>query len=145
MEALCRRECNRACTAKNRASETQDEALCRQERNRGFTAKKRDLKTIPKENRAIRLQLPTGEVTVECAISAFHAEVKLRPDFVCTCCHRMMYWKSVIVCNGANYTKASTEILQEVFSSNLRYISSAPRFCVYMLPPYDVPEKCHCV
>ena len=36
----------------------------------------------------------------------------------------MMYRKSVIVCNGANYKKASTEILQEVFSSNLRYISS---------------------
>ena len=37
-----------------------------------------------------------SEVSVECAISAFHAEVKLGPDFVCTCCHRMM---CVIVCN----------------------------------------------
>ena len=37
-----------------------------------------------------------SEVSVECAISAFHAEVKLGPDFVCTCCRRMM---CVIVCN----------------------------------------------
>ena len=66
-------------------------------------------------------------LSVEGAISAFHAEVKLVPEFVCTCCHYMMYRKSVILCNRANYTKANTEILQEVFSSNLSYISSDER------------------
>ena len=38
-------------------------------------------------------------MSVECAVSAFHSEVKLGPDYVCTCCHRMMYRKSVILCN----------------------------------------------
>ena len=58
-------------------------------------------------------------LSVECAISAFHAEVKFGPDFVCTCCHRMMYRKSVILCNKANYTKASADVIQKVFSADL--------------------------
>ena len=45
-------------------------------------------------------------VSVECAVSAFYSEVKLGPDYVCTCCHRMMYQKSD----------------QKVFSSDLSYI-----------------------
>ena len=63
-------------------------------------------------------------VSVECAISAFHAEVKFGPDFVCTCCHSMMYRKSVILCNRAKYTKTSADVFQMVFSPNLSYISS---------------------
>ena len=55
-------------------------------------------------------------LSVECAISAFHAEVKLGPDFVCTCCHRMMYRKSVTLCNKANYT---ADVIQKVFSADL--------------------------
>ena len=34
-----------------------------------------------------------------------------------------MYRKSVILCNRANYTKASADVLQTVFSPNLSYIS----------------------
>ena len=41
---------------------------------------------------------------------------------MCTCCHRMMYRKSVIQCN--KYTKTSPDVLQEVFSVNIRYISN---------------------
>ena len=50
-------------------------------------------------------------MSVECAVSAFHSEIKLGPDFVCTCCHRMMYRKSVIPCNKAKYTKASADVI----------------------------------
>ena len=38
---------------------------------------------------------------------------------VVTCCHCMMYRKSVIACNRANYTKASADVVQMVFSPNL--------------------------
>ena len=55
-------------------------------------------------------------------MSAFHSEIKLGPDFVCTCCHRMMYRKSVIPCNKAKYTKASADVIQKVFSADLSYI-----------------------
>ena len=35
----------------------------------------------------------------------------------------MMYRKSVILCNKTNYTKASADVVQKVFSADLSYIS----------------------
>ena len=151
-EALHRQESDRACTAKNRASETPDEALHRQESDRARTAKKRASETPDKAlrrqesdrarnarkraiessedysqrkkiNRTAMTNKRSKSVSVESAVSSFHAEVKFGPDFVCTCCHRMMYRKSVILCNRASYTKASSDVLQMVFSPNLSYIS----------------------
>ncbi len=31
------------------------------------------------------------DISVESAIANFHSKSKLGPDFVCPCCHRMMY------------------------------------------------------
>ena len=126
-EVLCRQKRNRACTAKKRASETQEEVLCRQECDRVHIAKKRAFEAHFQRKQSNRIAMTNRRskaLSVECAMSAFHAEVKLGPEFVCACCHRMMYRKSVILCNRANYTKANTEILQEVFSPKLGYISS---------------------
>ena len=124
-EALCTQERNRVRTAKRRALETRDEALCRQEHNRARNAKKRALESLEDyslSNRTAMTNKRSKSVSVECAISTFHAEVKLGPDFVCTCCHRMMYRKSVIACNRANYTKGA-DVIQMVFSADLSYIS----------------------
>ena len=60
---------------------------------------------------------------LECAISAFHSDINSGPDFVCTCCYRMMYRKSVVQYNKSKYTKASPDVLQKVFSADLSYIS----------------------
>ena len=65
----------------------------------------------------------TRTVLIESAIAAFHSEVKLGPEFVCTCCHRMMYRKSVVACNKVKYTKTSTDVLRKVFSPDYSYIS----------------------
>ena len=40
---------------------------------------------------------------------------------MCTCCHRIMYRESVILCN--KYTKASPDLLNTVFSANKSCIS----------------------
>ena len=56
-------------------------------------------------------------------ISAFHSDIKSGPDFVCTCCYRMMYRKSVVQYDKSKYTKASPDVLQKVFSADLSYIS----------------------
>ena len=108
---------------KRRASETRDQALCRQDRARN--AKKRALESSEdysqrkQSNKTAMTIRRSKALSVGCAISAFHAEVKLGPDFVCTCCHRMMYRKSVTLCNKANYTKASADVIQKVFSADL--------------------------
>ena len=63
-------------------------------------------------------------VSVEEVISTFYSETRAGSDFVCTCCHRMMYRKSVVQCKKAKYTKASPDMLRNVFSSDLSHISS---------------------
>ena len=57
-----------------RASKMTEKALHRQKQD-----------TLRKESKRNRV------VPVECTISAFHSDIKIGPDFVCTCCHRMMY------------------------------------------------------
>ena len=117
---MCKKESNRACAAKKRASETHDESLCRKESNRACAAKKRASETSEEYSQRKQSNRTAMMNKIECAISAFHAEIKFGPDFVCTCCHRIMYRKSVILCNRA---KASADVLQTVFSPNLSYIS----------------------
>ena len=59
----------------------------------------------------------TRAVPIQSTIAAFHSEVKLIPEFVCTCCHCMMYSrKSVVACNNVKYTKTSTDTSQSVYS-----------------------------
>ena len=103
--------CNRQAQSKEhmasvRASETPDQTLHRRQSN------KQSMSSTRKRN-----------VSIECAVSAFHSKVKFGPDYVCTCCHRMMYRKTVIPCNKAKYTKVSADVIQKVFSADLSYIS----------------------
>ena len=65
-----------------------------------------------------------SNVSLEHVILSFHHDIKNGPDFVCTCCHRMMYRKSVVPCNFAKYSKCSNDLLQNVFSADHRHISN---------------------
>ena len=83
-----------------RASETHDQTLNMQEQNKLRTARKRAAE-IPVQvlqrketNKEPMVCKRSKCVSVEQAISAFHSEIKAGPDFVCTCCHRMMYKKT---------------------------------------------------
>ena len=61
----------------------------------------------------------TVDVSIQQAITSFHSDIKKGPDFVCTCCHRLMYSKSVVPCNPAKYTKCSDDLLKCVFSADI--------------------------
>ena len=63
-------------------------------------------------------------MSVEEAITAFYSETKAGSDFVCICYHRMMYRKTVVLCNKGKYNKVSPDLLDGIFSANLDYISS---------------------
>ena len=106
-QSLCRQETDKVRKTSNRASETSQQVLQRKEADKCHVSNKR--------NRS---------VTIEHAISEFHSETKGGPDFVCTCCHRMMYRKSVVQCKKSKYTKTSIDVLQKVFSTDFRYFSN---------------------
>ena len=66
-------------------------------------------------------------ISIDNAIASFHREVKIGPDYVCTVCHRMMYRQNVLLCNKYKYTKANTELLEQVFCADYSYTSSDGR------------------
>ena len=91
-QTLERLEQNRTRIASMRASETQEQTLERLEQNRTHVASMRASET--QEQTLERLEQNRTHVA-----SMRASEVKLGPEFVCTCCHRMMYRKSVVACN----------------------------------------------
>ena len=88
--------------ASMRASETQEQTLERLEQNRTHIASMRASETLHvklhkrRKNKEAMANTRTRTVLIESAIAAIHSEVKLGSEFVCTCCHRMMYRKSVV-------------------------------------------------
>ena len=128
-KTLERQEQNRARIASMRASETAEKTQKRQEQTRARIASMRASET-PNEtlqrrqnNKQRMAKRRKSIIVVESATSAFQSEVRLGPDFVCVCCHRMMYRKSVVPCNTEKYTKVGSDVLEEVFSADLRRIS----------------------
>ena len=123
--------CNRQAQSKEhmasiRQCETREDRLKRQAQNKEHMASVRASETPDQtlhSNKQSMSSTRKRNVSIECAVSAFHSKVKFGPDYVCTCCHRMMYRKSVIPCNKAKYTKVSADVIQKVFSSNLSCIS----------------------
>ena len=132
-ETLHRQEHNRACTAKKRASETSAETLHRQEHNRACTAKKRASETSAEtlrrqeQNRACTARRRASTIPIEKRIADFQHKIKQGPEFVCTCCHRLMYKQTVVPYSRGKYTKASNEVLEQVFSAEHSYMSSASK------------------
>ena len=60
--------------------------------------------------------------SIDVVIQEFLAKVKVGPDYVCTCCHRMLYKHAVVCFNPTRYTKASPELLEGL--SDNAYVSS---------------------
>ena len=129
-QTLNRQQQDKLRKSSTRAIETHDQTLNRQQQDKLHTARKRAAETPvqvlqrKETNKEHMLCKRSKCVSVEQAISAFHSEIKAGPDFICTCCHRMMYKKTVIQCNKAKYTKASPDLLKNVFSANLSHISN---------------------
>ena len=113
-----RLEQDRKCKASTRASETTRQTSSRLEQDRERKASKRVLEACDKDLHRKR------SLCIENMISAFHTDIKNGADFVCSSCHRMMYKKSVVQLNKSKYTKTGSVVLQQVFSADLRHIST---------------------
>ena len=55
---------------------------------------------------------------------SFHAAVREGPDYVCTCCHRLMYRKTVVEFNRSKFSKLSENFIHAVFPPELIYTSA---------------------
>ncbi len=50
--------------------------------------------------------------------------VKEGPDYVCTCCHRLMYRKTVVEFKPTKYSKLSDDFMRTVFPPEIVYTSA---------------------
>ena len=107
VERAQRLEKDRTCRAKKRAPETILQMVKRQKNSRTCLVKNRVL-VVPMEK----------------CIADFQSKIKQHPDFVCTCCHRMMYKETV---DPYATSKYSSELLEQVFSTEHSYDSSDGR------------------
>ena len=60
-----------------------------------------------------------ADMSLAMAIENFQS---LGPEFVCTCCHRMMYKQSVVSCNPTKYAKIESAMLDEIFHADHAYV-----------------------
>ena len=114
--------------AKIRALESPSNTICRQEQNRVYMAKQQALES-PSEtmdrqgkNRTRMANKRTASSSVDSATTMFLSKIKSGPDFVCICCHHIMYRQNVVPCNKSKYAKASDELLNQVFCVEYSYI-----------------------
>ena len=128
-QTLHRQEQNREHMANSRAKESSEQSLHRQEHNREHMANSRANESSEQtlhrqqQDREHKASMRSAKTNcVQRAIVSFHTDIKNGPDFVCTCCHCLMYRKSVVPCNPAKYSKCSNDLLSCVFSADLRYV-----------------------
>ena len=103
--------------ANKRASETSEQTVHRREKDRMRASETSEQTVHKQQNRKHMASMRASNVSVQQAI---HSDIKNGPDFVCSCCHRLMYNKSVASCK---YTKCSNNLLECVFSADLRCVS----------------------
>ena len=68
-------------------------------------------------NTASQRSIRSKTMTLDDAIASFFNKILMGPDYVCTVCHRMMYYHSVYQFRKDKYSKADSEMLQRVFSA----------------------------
>ena len=130
-QTLHRQQQNKEHMASMRAAESSEQTLHRQQQNKEHMASVRAAQSSEqtchrqqqyKEHMAsVRAAKKANDVSVEEVIVSFHSDIKNGPDFICTCCHRLMYRKYVVPCNPAKYSKCSNDLLNCVFKTDLRY------------------------
>ena len=65
------------------------------------------------------------EKDTETAATCFIQAVREGPQHVCTCCHRLMYRKTVVKFKAIKYLgKLTDDIYQSVFSRDLLHVSA---------------------
>ena len=124
-ETVERKGENTARMTKKRANETQEETVERKGENTTRMKRRRVNETQEEtiERKKLnnqRISAQRNESNMDIVMKNFHCQVKVRPVYVCTVCHRLMYKEGVVKIQVARYKKSSSEILQKVFAVKFR-------------------------
>ena len=84
--------------------------------------------------------------TMEKVSQSFIQAVSEGPDYICNCCHRLMYRKTVKEFSCDKYTKVSSEILHAMFPPESEMVSAETKVwicktCDYTLKRGKMPAQ----
>ena len=81
------------------------------------TQEERDSQTLQESTskKQHRVKKASAESSVQDASQTFFSGVREGPDHVCTCCHRLMYRKTVVEFHPIKYSKLSEDLLAVLF------------------------------
>ena len=57
-------------------------------------------------------------------IADFKAKIKFSDDYVCTCCHRLLFREAVMLLNKSIYQKVDPSVLDQVFAPKFEYVTT---------------------
>ena len=91
------------------------------------------LKISPQDNSLETLQGTSGctrssVLSAPKAIELFHQNIRVGPEYICTCCHQLWYRSSVTKCNASLYQSCSREILDSCLTG-LKSIDDTEWIC----------------
>ena len=103
-----------------------------------FQSRKHDLET--EQVKAKRRQQESIQ-RIEEISQVFTSAVKEGPDYICTCCHRLMYRKTVLEFKTTNYTKAPAEFATMSVCTSAKDKVWVCKTCDYALRRGRVPAQ----
>ena len=120
--SLDRKKRNAESASKRRKLQTNEETSLRKQKDRACKARRRLFETdYEKEIRhhkdKERQEQRRLTSTVDKAIANFLKKIKVGAEFVCICCHRMLYRSSVVPYNRRKYSNCSEDLLDRAFCS----------------------------
>ena len=97
------------------------------------------------EESAAKKQRTTSQ-SIEDASRSFTTAIKEGPDYVCTCCHRLMYRRTVVKFKPTKYSKLSEDVMHTIFPPEIIYTSAQQKVwicktCDYTLKRGKMPAQ----
>ena len=97
------------------ALKTHQETICRLGQDEAYT--------LEEQSSAPVVMKGALSTPIDQAIITFLSRINVGPEFVCMVCHRLMYKVTVVPYNKSKYTKANSEVLEQVFCDAFNYIN----------------------
>ena len=121
-EIVVRNDKNRQRMCESRANETLEAAAHRKQINKDnmFTARRDQTPEQSQVRKALNAASQrcnrSKTISLDDTIASFLNKIRFGPDYVCTVCHRMMYYHGVYQFRKDKYSKADPEMLHRVLS-----------------------------
>ena len=122
--------------------------MCFSRKRDSVTQAEKDTQTLKESTtrKQRRMSQRSGVPTMEKVSQSFTQAISEGPDFICNCCHRLMYKKTVKEFSCDKYTKVSSDLLHAMFPPESEMVSAEMKVwicktCDYTLKRGKMPAQ----